>query len=313
MNKVSLKEDYVFDMQKFDRLTNITLSSEYTYRVGYAAPRTYSMIPEIIRAESASISPSVVAFDGEWAVTAKPKNAKATLRYQVASFGKPIPKVPVTLMDSNWNILGTRRTDENGLVEFDVEFNRPGGYVFNAVIGEGRVRPLTYMSPRVSRIFVKVWLIKVEQVDSTDVWLRWVGRSILEPLPHDFWRVQPKTVIGLAIPKESKSYYMLVPVVSGVTLTLELGVSAVCNTPTAYPPPDVCCEYAKGTWWWYKLYAKSSNDSDWKEVGGDKINLDYHLKYSVTTDSVTYKGRCLKLMENGKVRCEWEKDTAPTC
>ena len=313
MTVITITPDMETEMQRSDRVSSVQASATYTYRVGYATPKIAMWSPEIIYNYATSLTSAVSGFDGEWAASVSPETARARLTYQVSSFGKGVPKVPVTLMDSNYNVLETKETDENGLVDFSLEFNSPGSYVYYAVIGEGKVKPLTLMSPRVTRTFIKVWLVKVQQINSTDVWLRWVGRAMLEPLPHDFWRVHPRTIVGLAIPKLSRAYHMLVPVVLGINLNLELGVSAACNTPTAYPPSDTCCQYAKGTWWTYKLYYKSSVKSDWVESGGDKINVDYHLKYVVTTDGISYKGRCLKPMPNGKVRCSWESGTAPQC
>ncbi len=301
------------ELQEWDRLHEVALYPEYSYRIGYAKPRISYVSPQCIHLDSAVLTSSIKKYEGEWRVTNKVSKARALLRYQVTAFGKGLKGVPVTLMDRDFNVLGTKVTDDEGYVTFEFTYDNPGVYVYNAVIGEGRVKPLTYLSPRVSRIVVTVWLVKVKQVASTDVWLRWVGRTLLEPLPHDFWKDLPRSIVGLAHPKYSRAYHMLVPVISGLTVNLELGVSAACNLPKTWGTKEECCRYAKGTWWTYKVLVKKSLKSDWVEVGTDKINLDYHMKFKVTTSDFTYKGKCLSLTNDGEVRCAWEKGTAPTC
>jgi hypothetical protein len=90
-----------------------------------------------------------------------------------------------------------------------------------------------------------------------------------------------------------------------------------CNTPEPYPPAEKCCEYAKNTWWQLDVYA-TNDPTKVKEtydganhIGGDKINLDYHLKYEITKSAVTYKGKYLKKKPDGTIRCPWMEGTAP--
>jgi hypothetical protein len=163
---------------------------------------------------------------------------------------------------------------------------------------------------------VSVWLIVTKSKNLTDVWARWQGRAFFRGLPYFFWREQPSSVVGLA--GREVGYVDLVPCPDGRTIPMELGVSAYCNTPEPYPPAEKCCEYAKNTWWMVEVFATNKREDvaatvkgEANRIGGDKINLDYHLKYTVDSTAVTYKGKYLKQTPEGKVRCPWMTGTAP--
>jgi len=248
---------------------------------------------------------------GTWAAqTASPgRTAFCRPKFVITAYGKPMSRVTVSLFSGDV-VIAKSETDENGEVSFDLAYSDPGVYNYVAVIGERKPLILSG-NPRAYPFTVTVWLIVTKSRNLTDRWARLQGRSFFRKLPVYFWREMPISVVGLA--GRNVGYVDLVPCITGASIPMEIGVSAYCNTPEPYPPKEKCCEYAKNTWWRVDVYA-TNNPKDVtatlkgekNHIGGDKINLDYHLKYTITSTGVTFNGKYLK-----QIRCDWERGTAP--
>mgnify|MGYP001066681269 CR=1 FL=1 len=266
-------------------------------------------------------TPSTVLKDyfGDWVIKSAQIGSTASLlsTLKVTAFKKPQPNIPVSLFLGKERV-GYAKTDQSGLVTFPTMYTEPGVFDYVASIGE-MYPPIIPGSPRAYNFRVGVWLVAVFCRDVSDIWLRWVGRSFFRDLPVYFWHPppegQPISVIGLGFPGLDRpiGFIDLVPCPSTVTIPMELGVSAWCNTTDPYPPPDVCCEAAKNTWWEMAVYATNdprdtvqTAQGTANEKGKGNINLDYHLKFDITSEEVSYKGRYLK-----QQRCPWEAGTAP--
>lgn len=272
--------------------------------------------PQIINVESQSLTAILREYVGDWSTqTASVGGVPAlSTTLKVQAFGKGAAGIPVSLFLGKEKV-GTAQTDENGLVTFPTEYTEVGAYNYAAVIGE-TLPLLPEGSPRATSFQVTVWLIAMWCRNVSDVWLRLVGRSRIRPLPWQFWRDQPTSILGLGYPTVDRpaGFVDVIPVPTGITVPIELGVSAWCNTPEPFPTSEKCCEFAKNTWWDTSLYA--TNDPKQipetvlgraNKIGGDRINLDYHLKFEASSGGVTYKGKFLKYQ-----RCAWEAGTAPT-
>ncbi|HDN18283.1 MAG TPA: hypothetical protein ENF41_04400 [Candidatus Bathyarchaeota archaeon] len=275
--------------------------------------------PNIIYNSNNSITTILKSYYGEWKERWTTTGHTCTIKayFKVQAFGRPIPHVTVTLFERyTRKKIATTKTDRNGIATFVFNSDAPTppkSYI--AVIGE-KYPIRTFNNPRAYPFRVGTWLLYYKVKNETDKWLRLVGRAYDGNLPHKFWREKPRTVVGRAgTLREYVGFTDLLPVISGVEVPIEVGISAYCNTPEAYPPSDKCCEYAKNTWWRVDLYATNRPEEltetirgEKNHIGGDSINLDYHLKFRATTDSVTYLGKCLKY-----ARCPWESGTAPSC
>ena len=156
--------------------------------------------------------------------------------------------------------------------------------------------------PLVDYRLITFWLLRVRTTPISDRWARWQGRAIWrQPLPCQFWF--PHHVgytTGLA---GGVDWYEVVPAVTGIGFKYQVGVSAWCNTPDPYPPMGACCEARKNTWWKAEIYAKKGPRDKWGYVGGDKINISFHITAEFNTDGYSYKGRCV--CED--VACTWEQ------
>jgi len=274
-----------------------------------------AVAPQMINVESQALTAILREYVGDWSSKIAQVGGIPALvsTLRVSAFGKPQGNVPVTFWLGKEKV-GEGLTDENGLVVFPTTYTEIGVYDYQAVIGE-TLPLLPEGSPRATRFRVSVWLIAVHARNQTDVWLRWVGRARWRSLPHIFWVDQPTSVVGLGYPNVDRpiGFVDVVPVPAGTTVPIELGVSAFCNTPEPDPSPAKCCDYAKNTWWEFFLCA--TNDPTQipatvrgtaNKIGGDKVNLDYHLKYEASSTGVSYKGKFLKYQ-----RCSWEAGTAP--
>lgn len=281
--------------------------------------------PSILRQFRKSISPELITltgsrnstvfreYIGNWRIPSSNPgtSCQTTPEFQVTAFGKPVPNRKVTLQKGS-DVVGTAKTDKNGKVNFPLSFDEAGVETYYAYVGQ---KPPVLLSPnpRVESFSVSVWYIAIHSKNISDRWARWQGRAYFKPLPRNFWRDQPRSVIGLA--GGNIGFADLVPVVSEVGYPLEVGVSAFCNTKDPYPNHDECCEARKDTWWQFDVHATndpkqvaSVRKGESGHVGGGKINIDYHLKYNIAYSGVTFEGRCLK-----KVNCDWEEGTAPRC
>jgi len=292
-------------------------------------PETATMMPSIrlIRLARTALAPSMINAEsylstailreylGDWSIKSAEAGGTPSLvsTFKVTALGKPQAGIPVTFW-LDMEKMGEDVTDQNGLVSFPTEYAEIGVYDYQAVIGE-RPPLLPVGSPRAMKFRVSVWLMAVFARNLTDVWYRWVGRARWRSLPHIFWVDQPTSVVGLGYPSRDRpiGFVDVIPVVEGTTVPIEIGVSAFCNTPEPDPPPEKCCEYARNTWW--DMFICATNDpkqvpdtvlGNANKVGGDKVNLDYHLKYEASSSGITYNGRYLK-----QQRCPWEAGTAP--
>ncbi|RLI98060.1 MAG: hypothetical protein DRP00_02830 [Candidatus Aenigmatarchaeota archaeon] len=223
-------------------------------------------------------------------------------------FGFPLPKTKVSLFNlETGQKLGVVETDENGIAHYNINTNEPTSFSIVAGIGDTGRPPLFPMTNPLADIKpFTTWLIVVKATAISDRWARFIGRSIGEPLPYYFWKEKPRTVLGILGIRFT--FADLVPVFGSQSLTYEIGISAYCNTVSPYPTYEECCDPKNAAWWDVKVYATNKKSEVGKVlkgetgyVGGDKINLDYHLKYTITTTGITFDGRYLV-----KKRCDWE-------
>jgi len=272
--------------------------------------------PQMINVDSQVPTAVLREYLGDWATKSATPGGMPSLSttLKVSAFGKTTPGIPVSLFFGNEKV-ATQDTNEEGLVTFPTEYQEIGVYDYTAVIGDS-LPLLPEGSPRATRFRVSVWLIAVFCRNVSDTWLRWVGRARFKPLPWIFWTEQPASVIGLGFPMVDRSigFVDIVPAPGGVTVPIEIGNSGWCNTPEPNPTSERCCEYAKNTWWDMSLHATTDPKQipetvagRANKIGGDRVNLDYHLKFEASSSGVTYKGKFLKYQ-----RCAWEAGTAPT-
>lgn len=210
------------------------------------------------------------------------------LSSHVSAFGYPLQNIPVTFYDLTANKkISTKATDSRGYTTQNITYPTPTKKIIVSFIGE-EYTPIVEVIPGLSaKTVLSVWLIKLVSKNISDTWMRLQGRALGHELNRLFWREQPWTTIGLAGWLE---FIELIPVVSGQTIRYEVGVSAWCNTPEPFPPKEKCEEYRKNTWWQFDLYA-SNSPSEPKHVGGGKINIDSHLVYELTANSVRFVER----------------------
>jgi len=267
--------------------------------------------PSIINVSSQSVTTILREHLGDWVARTAPIGQTATLisTFKVSALGRPIEGAPVTLFLAGEKV-AEGETNENGEVSFPHAYTDVGVYDYVAVLGK-KLPAITVGNPRAVPFRVRVWTIVTRSRNVSDVWARWQGRAFFRGLPWIFWTEQPSSVVGLA--GRPIGFVDLVPAPDGVTIPMELGVSAYCNTPEPSPTAERCCEYAKNTWWMFEVFATSDPRQvpdtvagAANKIGGDQINLDYHLKYNIDSASVTYRGRYLKYQ-----RCPWEAGTAP--
>jgi len=272
---------------------------------------------QMINVESQTPTTVLTGYTGPWVIQAASIGTTASLvsTLKVIAMGRPVPRVPVSLFLGSEKV-ATEKTNEEGLVNFSLSFTEPGVYNYIAVIGTGEHPPLIIQgNPRAVSLGVTVWIIAVFCRNITDTWARAVGRAYFRGLPWIWWIDQPSSLRGIVYPSVDRpiGFIELIPCPQGVTIPEEVGNSAYCNTPEPYPPSAKCCEYARNTWW--EMFLCATNDpkqvpqtitGNVNMVGGDRINLDYHLKYNITSSSVSYLGRYLKYQ-----RCPWEAGTAP--
>jgi len=310
-----------YEMQEMDSLPSVprgegteTSTMKPTTRLIRLARAAFA--PQIINVDSQIATAILRDYIGEWSERSASPGGTPTLQttLKVSAFGKTAPGIPVSLFLGGEKV-ASGETDQNGLVTFPSEYSEVGSYQYTAVIGD-QLPLLPEGSPRATRFLVGVWLIAVFCRNVTDTWLRWVGRARWRPLPWMFWTEQPSSVVGLGYPGVDRpiGFIDVVPVPQGTTVPIEIGNSGWCNTPERFPTSEKCCEYAKNTWW--DMFICATNDPKQipetvagraNKVGGDRVNLDYHLKYEASSSGVTYKGRYLKYQ-----RCPWEAGTAPT-
>ena len=302
-------------MQSMDRLPSppegATRSRE-TYKPSTRITRTLrtAISPNLISLSKVSSSTVLRRILGLW-VTQTSRVGDITFcrpTFTITAFGKPVSGAPVSLFLGDTRV-GKTTTNENGEASFRLNFSSPGVHSYLAVIGETKPLFITG-NPRAYSFKVSVWFVYTRSRNLTDIWARWQGRSFFRPLPVNFHREMPSSVIGLA--GRDVGYVDLVPCIDGITIPMEIGVTAYCNTPERYPPEEKCCEYAKNTWWRLDVYA--TNDpkrvaatlQGANHIGGDEIHREYHLKYSITSNGVSFNGRFLKA-----IRCPWQSGTAP--
>jgi len=242
-------------------------------------------------------------------LAAKPTSAPAQQRIRIFAglFGFPAPNLRVTLWDMNTgNKIAEATTNEDGIADITIAAKDPTST--NIVTGVGDRFPIMpQLNPFADIQPFTVWYIVVKATSISDRYARFIGRSIGEPLPHIFWREKPRTVIGILGIRFT--FADLIPVFGTMSLRYEIGVSAWCSTPSPRPTHEECCRPEYAAWWDVKVYATNRKE-EVKDVlagrkgfvGGDKINLDYHLKYTITTTGITYDGRYLV-----KKRCAWEE------
>ena len=242
-----------------------------------------------------------------WAV--KPTTAKSTqgIGVTVNLFGYTAQGVPVSL----WNIetkekLAPAKTDKNGLANFTISSEKPLTMNVVAGLGENYAPLFPTTNPFADIQTATFWYVVVKATALNDKWPRYIGRSYGEPLPHKFWVEKPETVLGILGVKTT--FADLVPAFGPQSLYYEVGISAYCNTADPFPSKEECCKPENSAWWDVKVYATNKQEevNDVLQgrkgfIGGDKINLDYHVRYIITPTGITFGGRYLV-----KRRCPWE-------
>jgi hypothetical protein len=205
--------------------------------------------------------------------------------------------------------------DSNGRLPVLVQSSEEGGYLvvvslvpIPTVLARPTALSTLSSTPLATAVKLTFWHVRSSLRNKTDVWARWHGRAVYNlPLPGIFWT--PPTnfaryVVGLA---GGLDWREIVPVVQDMNVGYQVGVSAFCNTTDPSPPASVCCEARKNTWWLAKIMARKSVKEEWRTVGQDDINLSFRITAYFTTDSYSYKGRCV----NREVSCGWEQ--GPSC
>lgn len=254
--------------------------------------------PKLVSVESASVLVVLREVDVAGRSYVSPSTAKpsVTVNIKVAEF---VDRVGIYDYNKR-KVVGVYDVKDGG-VSVGLEFGDVGTYRYLAFPGGVYVPNVSEALGEVFR--VKVWGILVETVRISDRWARFLGRSVGERLPRLFWRY-PGFAVGLA---DWGKWVEFVPVLDGMSIRYEVGVSAYCDTPDPYPPDDVCCEVRKNTWWEARLYTIGARGSR-RLVGSDRINLSFHSLYKLTYSSVVHKGRCVAdydpLFRGGL--CGWE-------
>lgn len=229
--------------QNMDRLPSPpegATHSEETYWPSIRVIRTLRRVvsPNFISLSKVSSSTVLKQILGSWAIQTSSFGDLSFCgpTFMITAFGKPVLGATVSLFLGN-TLVSKTTTNENGEASFKLKFSDPGVYTYLAVVGE--TKPLIVTgNPRVYSFKVSVWFVLTRSRNLTDIWARWQGRSFFRPLPVDFHRELPSSVVGLA--GRNVGYIDLVPCIDGKTIPIELGVSAYCNTPEPYPPKEKC-------------------------------------------------------------------------
>jgi len=241
-----------------------------------------------------------------WSIKPSTAPAKQGIRIYAGLRQFPMPNVKISLFNLNTGEKITEATtNEDGYADVELTFRDPADMTVVCGLGD-RVPLLPTVNPFADVQPLAVWFVVVKATAIKDRWARYAGRAIGEPLPYRFWREKPRTVLGVLGIRYT--FADLVPVFGSQSLSYEVGVSAYCDTPDPSPTHEECCAPENAAWWDVKVYA-TKNPKNVKDVlqgksglvGGDRINIDYHLKYTITTAGITYDGRYLV-----KRRCEWE-------
>jgi len=224
------------------------------------------------------------------------KPSEIVLTSNVSVFGIPIPNVKITYFDEKTKEpIGYSITDEQGNAKLMVRSDEPKELSVVSMIGERYPMLDAALSPLADRRRLAFWFVVVIAEPVRDRWARYIGRSINESLPYRFWKEKPRTVLGILGGRTK--FADLIATCDARHVTLEIGISAYCDTSDPSPSHDECCENL--AWWRVNVYA-TKNPKEVKEVllgkdeflvGGDYINIDYHLEFMFTPDSATFNGR----------------------
>jgi len=256
-------------------------------------------------------SASLTAFLSQFNQTTYSGNANAILRFN----GKANSEAFIYVYNFNTNELSFEKSkfNESGILNVGLQSNEEVPMkVIVSTVPLPKALILRHSSiinalPFATSIKVTFWHVRVQSVNKTDIWARLQGRAIYrQPLPGVFWSPPsggPAYVVGLA---GGADWREIVPVVEGMTVKYQVGVSAWCNTPDPYPPADKCCQYRKNTWWHAKIMARKSVKDSWGTVGEDDINISFHITGQFTVDSYSYLGRCV----SKDVACGWESGSS---
>ena len=220
--------------------------------------------------------------------------ANATMTAYVAVVGFPLKNVKVSFVDTSTNkVIATKTTDQAGLASINISSDEPKEMNLMAYFGPSSPL-LPSLSPRVAFNRLAFWFIVIKAQAVKDRWARYIGRAINKELPYRFWTEMPRSVLGVLGVRFT--FADLVPVTAERSLTYEIGISAYCDTDSAYPSKEECC--ANLAWWKVNLYATKDPrevqavlKGEKGYVGGDYINIDYHLVYRITTDNVSFVER----------------------
>lgn len=226
--------------------------------------------------------------------TTQPSTLGLSINVSLAKF--PLPNTDITLFNfETGKRLGVVKTDENGQATYNLSATEPGSGNILAAIGERDKMPLfPAMNPFADMKPFSFWYIVIKATALKDRWARHCGRAINRDLPVFFYRYR-RYILGVLA-----GYYTfaeIIPVAGTQRLRYEVGISAWCDTASPNPTHEECC--ANQAWWDVKVYATNDKRkiSDARNghpellIGGDKINVKYHLVYWITPQAVVYEGR----------------------
>ena len=224
----------------------------------------------------------------------KPGTLGLGINASLANF--PLSNTDITLFNfETGERIGTIKTDENGKAIYHLSASEPGSGNILAIIGERDKMPLfPTVNPFADIKPFSFWYIVIKATALKDRWARHCGRALFTELPVTFYRYR-RYILGVLA--RYYTFAEIIPVAGTQRLRYEVGISAWCDTAKANPTHEECCKNL--AWWDVKIYA--TNDKrridDAKKghpdllIGGDKINIKYHLVYWITPQSVTYDGR----------------------
>jgi len=267
-----------FETEALAQLTPTIQEYKITYKPIFA---TLGEPIDILHCDNAEITCAFKELSGAWSyIQARPGTPNSKRAYSVRFGTLAIPNTPVRLFKGT-TLIKEEKTDEHGKVAFTLTASEPTKDNYQVTL---LPYPAPVKNPLQEQFTLTVWLVTCKITNMTDRWWRLAGRTFEIALPRIFWRELPASVIGLTAPYGTQTFVDIVPVFNDKNITLEYGISAWCNTPEPYPTADRCIAYRRNTWWHFEIEAYNKDTR--KVVSGD-LNIDRHLKITLTTDNMT--------------------------
>lgn len=270
------------NLQEFEKGAITELDSVYHLAEITYKP-LYSMLSDpisILNCDQVKTTSTFQGLGGRWAyIKARAGKPTSTRQYSTKIGPVAIPNSTIYIF-KNGSLIDDKQTNSNGNILLDFSTNRPSKDQY-AVSLAPELAPMN--NPAQDVFGLTIWNVKCKVKNLTDRWWRWAGRNYTNELPRVFWKY-PQYTIGLASSMGLQTFIDIVPVFSDQSMTLEYGISAMCNTQDPYPSRDACIAARKNTWW--QFIVEASNGHETKTVNG-KLNIDRHLRVEFTSDDIS--------------------------